>query len=147
MADTKVSEKTAATAAAEADQLYLVQNGIGKKITVANLFGTVAGEVRFAKKIKFDESIITNTGTIQVTKSVVNLRLLSAPHALTLPAGEAGQLLVIYVSNYSTTDSFVQITGTFVGHSALRFTALGQSAILLSNGTGWIVLNTTGTTT
>lgn len=147
MADTKVSEKAAATSAAEADQLYLVQNGIGKKITVANLFGTVAGEVRFAKKIKFDESIITNTGTIPVTKSVVNLRLISGPHTLTLPAGEAGQLLVLHVSNYTTTDPYVSITGTFVGHNTLRFSALGQSAILLSNGTGWIVLNTTGTTT
>lgn len=147
MADTKISEKTSTTSAAGADLLYLVQNGIGKKITVADLFGTVDAEVTFNQKVKFNESVVTNTGAIPVTKSVVNLRLLSTPHALSLPAGEAGQLLVIHVSNYTTTDAYVSVTGTFVGANTLRFSALGQSAILLSNGTGWIILNNTGTTT
>lgn len=147
MADTKVSEKTSATGTNSADYLYLIQNGISKKITVADFFGAVPVEASFAQKVKLSGNTLTNTGAIPVDKSVVQLRFISTPHAVTLPAGETNQLLVLHVSNYSTTDAFVDVSGTFVGANGLRFTAIGQSATLLSNGTGWIILNNTGTTT
>ena len=41
MADSKVSDLTAATSAAGADQLYLVQSSTSKSITAANLFGYI----------------------------------------------------------------------------------------------------------
>ena len=51
MADSKLSELTAATAAAAADTTYLVQSSTSKKITVANLFGNVATPVSFTDSV------------------------------------------------------------------------------------------------
>ena len=42
MADSKVSEMTAATAAAAADKMYLVQGSNSKSVTNAVLFGNIA---------------------------------------------------------------------------------------------------------
>ena len=42
MADSKISEMTAATAAAAADKMYLVQGSNSKSVTNAVLFGNVA---------------------------------------------------------------------------------------------------------
>ena len=52
MADSKVSELTAATAAAGADSLYLVQSSTSKSITVANLFATVSTPVQFTNTVQ-----------------------------------------------------------------------------------------------
>ena len=41
MADQKLSDLTAASSAAAADTLYVVQGGTSQKITVANLFADV----------------------------------------------------------------------------------------------------------
>ena len=51
MADSKLSELTAATTAAAADTTYLVQSSTSKQITVANLFGAIATPARFTDSV------------------------------------------------------------------------------------------------
>ena len=55
MADSKLSELTAATAAAATDTTYLVQSSTSKQITVANLFGNVATPVQFTDSIQIGD--------------------------------------------------------------------------------------------
>ena len=52
MADSKLSELTAATTAAATDTAYLVQSSVSKQITVANLFGNVSTPVQFTNSIQ-----------------------------------------------------------------------------------------------
>ena len=56
MADSKVSEMTAATAAAAADKLYLVQGSNSKSVTNAVLFGNVATPAVFNDKLSIGRS-------------------------------------------------------------------------------------------
>ena len=63
MADSKLSELTAATTAAATDTAYLVQSSVSKQITVANLFGNVSTPVQFTNSIQIgDHNTITAVG-------------------------------------------------------------------------------------
>ena len=71
MADSKLSELTAATSAASADTTYLVQSSTSKQITVANLFGAIATPARFTDAICIqDHDSISAVGVIAVTTNV-----------------------------------------------------------------------------
>ena len=55
MADSKVSELTAATSAAAADQVNLVQSGASNSLTTAALFGAIDTPTAFQDKISILE--------------------------------------------------------------------------------------------
>ena len=93
MADSKVSELTAATAAAGADSLYLVQSSTSKSITVANLFATVSTPVQFTNTVQVgDHDTITAAGVVSVDTNVTFINDPSGPGACTIGNGTDGQI-------------------------------------------------------
>ena len=71
MADSKVSDMTAATAVAAADKMYLVQSSASKSVTNAILFGNVATPTAFNDKLSIgDHDTITAIGAVSVDTNV-----------------------------------------------------------------------------
>ena len=130
MADSKLSELTAASSAAGTDTTYLVQSSTSKKITVANLFGNVATPVQFTDSIQIgDHNTITAVGAISVGYNVTFINDVSAGGTCSIGTGTDGQVLIIIMSSNSGGHT-VQLSGANVANT-ISFDAAGESATLL----------------
>ena len=130
MADSKVSELTAATTAAGADSLYLVQNSVSKSVTVAKLFGTVATPVQFTDSIQIgDHSTITAAGAINPAYNVTYINDPSGPGACTIGTGLDGQVHIVVMSSNSGGHALT-LSGANVCNT-ITFNGTGDSATLL----------------
>ena len=130
MADSKLSELTAATAAAAADTTYLVQSSTSKKITVANLFGNVATPVSFTDSVSIgDHEVITAAGAINVTTNVTMINDPSGGGTCSIGTGVDGQIKIIIMSSNSGGHT-IQLSGANVANT-ISFDAAGESATLL----------------
>ena len=130
MADSKVSELTAATTAAGADSLYLVQSSNSKSITVANLFGTVATPVQFTDTIQIgDHDTISAAGAILATTNVTYINNPSGGGTCSMPTGIDGQLKIVIMSGNSGGHT-IQISGANV-QGVFSLDAAGESATML----------------
>lgn len=136
MADAKLTELSAATAAADSDTLYLVQSGASKKITVANLFGVVNTPVVFTDKIQIqDSNTIFSIGAISVA---TNLTLISNPDSagsLTITNGSEGQIkIIIMISNSG--GHTLTLGGSWM-QGSVAFSAAGASVTLIYTNSKW----------
>ena len=96
MADSKLTELTAATAVAAADTFYLVQSSTSKGVTAANLFADVATPVSFSDKVSIaDADTVTGPGAVSVATNVTRLTNPGSTGTLTIAAGTEGQLKII----------------------------------------------------
>ena len=130
MADSKVSDMTAATSAAGADQLYLVQSSVSKQITVQNLFGNVSTPVQFTNSIQIgDHQTMTAVGAISTSYNVTYLNDVSAGGTCSIGTGLDGQVIIIIMSSNSGGHT-VQISGANVAQT-ISLDAAGESATLL----------------
>ena len=130
MADSKLSELAAATAAAAADTTYLVQSSTSKKITVANLFGNVATPVQFTDSIQIgDHNTMTAVGSIGVDYNVTYISDPSAGGTCSIGTGTDGQIKIIIMTSNSGGHT-VQLSGANVANT-ISFDAAGESATLL----------------
>ena len=130
MADSKLSELTAATAAAATDTTYLVQSSTSKKITVANLFGNVATPVQFTDSIQIgDHNTMTAVGAIGVDYNVTYISDPSAGGTCSIGTGTDGQIKIIIMTSNSGGHT-VQLSGANVANT-ISFNAAGESATLL----------------
>ena len=130
MADSKLSELTAASSAAGTDTTYLVQSSTSKKITVANLFGNVATPVQFTDAIQIgDHNTITAVGAISVSYNVTFINDVSAGGTCSIGTGTDGQVVIIIMSSNSGGHT-VQLSGANVANT-ISFDAAGESATLL----------------
>ena len=130
MADSKLSELAAATAAAAADTTYLVQSSTSKKITVANLFGNVATPVQFTDSIQIgDHNTMTAVGAIGVDYNVTYISDPSAGGTCSIGTGTDGQIKIIIMTSNSGGHT-VQLSGANVANT-ISFNAAGESATLL----------------
>lgn len=143
MADAKLSELTAATSAAASDSTYLVQSATSKKITVANLFGTIATPAVFTDKIQIQGSETIAEGAISVSK---NLTLIANPLAnvnLTITSGIEGQVkIIVFTSNpggYTCT-----LSGSSV-ESSITFSSAGDTATMIYTNSKWYFIGGTAT--
>ena len=102
MADSKLSELTAATTAAATDTAYLVQSSVSKQITVANLFGNVSTPVQFTNSIQVgDHNTITAAGAISTDYNVTYINDPSGGGTCSIGAGLDGQIIIIIMSSNS----------------------------------------------
>ena len=93
MADSKLSELSAATTAAGTDSTYLVQSSTSKSITVANLFGNISTPTQFTNSIQVgDHLTITAASAISPTYNVTYINNPSGAGACTIGAGLDGQI-------------------------------------------------------
>ena len=102
MADSKVSDLTAATSAAGADQLYLVQSSTSKSITAANLFGYINTPAVFNDKLVIgDHDTITAAGVLSTDTNVTFINDPSGAGACSIGAGTDGQIKIVIMSSNS----------------------------------------------
>ena len=130
MADSKLSELTAATAAAAADTTYLVQSSVSKSITVANLFANVATPVQFSDTIQIgDHDTITAVGAISTTTNVTFINDVTGAGTCSIANGIDGQIKIVIMSSNSGNHT-VQLSGANVAQT-ISFDATGESATML----------------
>ena len=130
MADSKVSELTAATAAAAADKLYLVQGTDSKSRTTAALFGSIPTPAVFNDKVSIgDHDTITAAGAIQLTTNVTWINDVSSAGECTLAAGSDGQIKIIIMSSNAGSHT-VTLANSNTANS-ISFSQAGHSATLL----------------
>ena len=130
MADSKVSDMTAATQAAAADQLYLVQSSASKSITAANLFGYINTPTVFNDKVVIgDHDTINAAQAILATTNVTYINDPSGGGTCSMPTGLDGQVKIIIMSSNSGGHT-INVSGANV-QGVLSFDAAGESATML----------------
>jgi len=130
MADSKVSELTAATSAAAADKVYLVQSGHSKSLTNAALFANIATPAVFNDKISMgNHNTVTAAGAIQLTTNVTWINDVSSAGECTLAGGSDGQIKIIIMSSNAGSHT-VTLANANTAQS-ISFSAAGHSATLL----------------
>lgn len=131
MADSKLSELTAATSAAATDTTYLVQSSSSKQITIANLFKAVATPTSFNDKVSIgDHNTITTASTIGA--SSYNVTFINNPDSggnCSIEAGLDGQLHVVIMSS-NTGGHTLTISGANV-QGTISLDAAGETALLM----------------
>ena len=145
MADSKVSELTAATTVAAADQFYLVQSSTSKKLTAANLFANVATPVSFSDKINIagTAQTLTGAGTIS-TASTITLLNPGSSGTLDIGYGTEGQIkILIMIANSSAYT--LTLEDSQLGHTSIRFDAVGETATLIYTNSKWYCIGGTAT--
>jgi len=143
MADQKLSELTAASNAAAADDLYLVQGGSSKSITIANLFADVDTDVKFGDTISIDDSeTLTGAGAVSVDKTVTVLSNPGSNGTLTIAAGSTGQIKIIVMTS-NTGGNTLTLDDSDLGHDTVVFNEAGDTATLLYIGSKWWVIGGT----
>ena len=147
MADQKLSELTAATSAAAADTIYVVQGGTSKNITVANLFADVDTDVKFGDTISIDDSeTLTGAGEVSVAKTVTILSNPGANGTLTITAGSTGQIKIIVMTSNTGTNTLT-LDDSDLGHDTVTFNEKGDTATLIYIGSKWWVIGSTDAVT
>jgi len=137
MADQKLSELTAATSAASADDLYLVQGGSSKSISIANLFADVDTDVKFGDTISIDDSeTLTGAGAVSVAKTVTILSNPGADGTLTIGAGSTGQIKIIVMTS-NTASNTLTLDDSDLGHDTVTFDNAGDTSTLIYIGSKW----------
>lgn len=137
MADAKVTELTAATSAAASDLLYIVDGTSSKKITISNLFKTVATPTAFTDVVAVQDSE-TVSGTyatsINTTTNVTYLEDWTQGGNVTLLAGaQDGQIKMVVMTTNSNNVS-IAITGTRHPQT-VTFSNPGDAASFIYNST------------
>jgi hypothetical protein len=147
MADQKLSELTAATSAASADTIYLVQGGSSKNITLANLFADVDTDVKFGDTISIDDSeTLTSAGAVSVAKTVTILSNPGASGTLTIGTGSTGQIKII-VMTANTGSRTLTLDDSDLGHDTVAFNNAGDTSTLIYIGSKWWQIGGTATVT
>ena len=122
MADSKLTELTAATSVAAADQLYLVQSSTSKRVTAANVFGAIATPTVFGDKVSIgDHQTVTSA---------------ASGGTLTMTAGVEGQLKIIIMSS-NTSAVTLTLDDSDLGHDTITFNNAGDTTTLIYAGSKW----------
>ena len=147
MADSKLSELTAATSVAATDTMYVVQGGASKKVTTANVFGSIATPTLFADKVSIgDHQNVTSSGALS---NDYNVHLIVNPASggtLTLTAGTTGQLKTIIMTSNSSAVTML-LDDSELGHDTITFDSVGDSALLIYDGSKWWMIGGTASVT
>lgn len=144
MADAKLSELTAVSSAAGSDELYLVHSGASKRITVANVFATVATPVSFGDTIAItDTNTVSSSSAIPITTNITYLSGFTAAGACTIGNGAAGQLKIIIMTANSGSHT-VTLSGNNVS-GTITFNSVGDSATLIYTSSKWYFIGGSAT--
>jgi len=144
MADSKVSELTAATSVAAADKLYLVAGSDSKNITIANVFATVPTPVSFTSKVSIagTPDTITAPGAISVATNTTLITNPSSAGNCTISAGVAGQIKNIIMTSNSASNTLT-LQDSQLGHSSIAFANAGDTAQIIYLNDKWYCIGGT----
>jgi hypothetical protein len=147
MADSKVSELTAASSVGGSDLLYLVQSNTSKSITAANFFAN-AGNVVLKGNVAYDPSVqlLASPGIVDISKTVTHFASDASGGVCTIPTGKTNQIkIIVMISNSGGTFT---INNANIGASAnVVFNATGDTATLLFTNNKWFMVGGTATLT
>lgn len=146
MADSKVSELTAATTASGSDVLYLVQSGTSKKITLATLFAN-ASNVTLKGNVAVDSNVhlMGSPGVIDLTRPVTHLSSDASGGTIFIPAGNSSQIKIIAM--IATSGGTYTISSNIAANANVVFNAVGDTATLLYTNNKWFVIGGTASVT
>jgi len=144
MADSKVSDMTAATSVNSADLLYVVQSAVDKKMSFTTLLGNlpdVATRLGSILALGGTPQALFNTGLITATETITILTN-DAPQTLTISNGTyVGQIKVLLMNssgNAATLSTNVSVT-------SVTFSQVGHSSLLIWYGSSWWPIGGTAT--
>lgn len=148
MADSKVTDLTAATSVNPADVLYLVQSGSDKKLSVSTLLANLPNTLtQFSGLLALGLSnaqTLAGSGAIDITKFATILTNTEGTYTVTIADGTyVGQLKLILCSSANGTTN---LTANLRGCTA-AFTETGHSLLLVWHGSDWYVIGGTATVT
>ena len=148
MADSKVSDLTAATTTGGSDSLYLIQSSESKKVTVDTLFTNVTNPT-FTGNITIGSARQTlgAAGIISNTLPVTILNLPGTDGVCSIHNGKTdGQLKTILVGA-NAGGTFTINRANIAGNANIQFFSSGQTATLMYQGDEWYVIGGTANVT
>jgi len=148
MADSKVTEFTAATSVNSADVLYLIQASTDKKITISTLLANLPNSLtKFSglMALAFNSpQTLVGSGTITTTQTLTLISNTGSVSSLGINDGSYdGQIKIIMCTSASANST---ITSN-IKASSIVFDSAGDTALLVWYGTDWWVLGGTATVT
>jgi hypothetical protein len=147
MANKKITQLTdIGSSITGTDILHIIDDPAGtpinKKLTIDNLFGNIPGLLNLSQ---VPQQLSTND-SVSLSEVVT---ILTPPNNTTntLLNGNTGQLKFIVMASHGggNLQSSV-IPSTLIGGTAIKFTDVGHSVLLLYTSYGWAIISNNGTT-
>ena len=148
MADSKVSELTAATSVNSADVLYLVQSSTDKKLSMSTLLANLPNTLtQFSGLIALglgSPQTLTNAGAINATTTLTTISNEAGAFALTIADGSyVGQLKLVVCTSAAGTSTI----SNNVKAGTIAFSEPGHTALLMWYNSDWWMIGGTATVT
>ena len=118
MADSKVSELTAASSAAAADQLYIVQSSTSKRITIANLFKSLSNVTIGGNLALSGVQSLAAAGIVNNTSLITHLTGDGSGGNLSIPKGTVANQMK-YITYIAGTGTYL-LTGNIAGNANVQ---------------------------
>lgn len=146
MADSKVTDFSAATSVNAADVLYLIQSSTDKKISVSTLLASLPNTLTQLSGLLAlglgNPQTLAGSGTIQTTQTLTLISNTGSASALVISDGlYVGQLKVILCTSASANS----VITSNIKSSSITFNSTGDTALLVWYNNDWWVLGGTAT--